>query len=93
MGQFVFYSGVSSDLYDFGYKWVGKFRGGLGMATEVALITPPVGLNVFVVHGVTKVPLHEVFRGILPFVIMMFVGIILLFVFPQIITYLPGIMS
>ncbi|HSW57850.1 MAG TPA: TRAP transporter large permease subunit, partial [Dehalococcoidales bacterium] len=36
MGYFVFNSGISSDLYDIGYKWVGRWRGGLAVATELA---------------------------------------------------------
>ena len=60
---------------------------------EMALITPPVGMNSFVVHGVTKVPLHQVFRGIMPFFVMMLIGVIILFIFPEIVTYLPSIMK
>jgi len=62
------------------------------MLCEVALITPPVGMNSFIVHGVTGVPLPEVFRGILPFFIIMFLAIIVLYFFPEIVTFLPDIM-
>ena len=51
---------------------------------EMALIMPPVGMNSYVVHGVTRVPLEEVFRGILPFFLMMLVCLVLLYIFPQI---------
>jgi C4-dicarboxylate transporter DctM subunit len=54
------------------------------LIVEMALITPPVGMNSYVVHGVTKVPLEEVFRGIAPFFLMMFLCLALLYVFPQI---------
>lgn len=54
------------------------------LIVEMALITPPVGMNSYVVHGVTKVPLEEVFRGIIPFFLMMFLCLALLYVFPQI---------
>ncbi len=76
----------------FGYSpiWFGVTA---GLLAEVALITPPVGMNSFIVHGVTKVPLHEVFRGIVPFFGMMCVCIALMFFFPQITTFLPGIMK
>ena len=70
--------------------WYGIISTMLG---EVALITPPVGMNSFIVHGVTGVPLPDVFRGILPFFIMMFIAIILLYFFPEIVTFLPSIMS
>jgi len=57
---------------------------------EVGLITPPVGLNVFVIKGAAPdVPLTAVFRGILPFLIAAFVAIVLIIAFPQIATYLP----
>ena len=54
------------------------------LIVEMALITPPVGMNSYVVHGVTKVPLEEVFRGIAPFFLMMLLCLALLYVFPQI---------
>ncbi len=60
---------------------------------ELGLISPPVGINVFVVKGlVPDVPLSTVFRGIWPFAAAMVVGIILLTVFPQIALYLPNSM-
>ena len=56
----------------------------LTLIVEMALITPPVGMNTYVVHGITKVPLEDVFRGITPFFLMMFCCLILLYIFPQI---------
>jgi C4-dicarboxylate transporter DctM subunit len=56
----------------------------LTLIVEMALITPPVGMNSYVVHGVTKVPLEEVFRGIVPFFLMMLACLALLYAFPQI---------
>jgi tripartite ATP-independent transporter DctM subunit len=64
----------------------------LAMMGEMGVITPPVGMNAYVVSGVTKVPLEEVFRGIIPFFLMILIGIILMFAFPQIILFLPSIM-
>ena len=60
--------------------------------TELGLITPPVAINVYVVQGVTKVPMEEVFRGIIPFAIVFLIGIALLVAFPQIILFLPSTM-
>ena len=60
---------------------------------EVSLMTPPVGINVYVVQGVTNVPLEDVFRGVLPFTIAMLFGIALLVAFPQISLFLPGMMK
>ena len=60
---------------------------------ELGLISPPVGINVFVVKGlVPDVSLSTVFRGIWPFAAAMVVAIILLTIFPQIALYLPNSM-
>lgn len=59
---------------------------------ELGMLTPPVGLNAFIVHGVTKVPLGEVFRGITTFAIVMVVGIAILVAFPEISLILPTLM-
>lgn len=61
--------------------------------TELGLITPPVAINVYIVQGVTKVPMHHVFRGIVPFAIMFLIGIALMVAFPQIILFLPKTMG
>jgi C4-dicarboxylate transporter DctM subunit len=63
------------------------------LLVEMALISPPVGMNVYVVTGITKVPMGQVFKGSMPFFGMMFVGIIIMWIFPQIIMYLPGLIS
>jgi C4-dicarboxylate transporter DctM subunit len=61
---------------------------------EQALITPPVGMNLFVMQGVAKdVPLFTIARGALPFVIAMLVCVILLAIFPQIALFLPNSMK
>jgi TRAP-type C4-dicarboxylate transport system permease large subunit len=60
---------------------------------EMGLISPPVGINVFVVKGlVPDVPLTKVFAGILPFWLAMLVGLILLIAFPDIALLLPNTM-
>ncbi len=60
---------------------------------ELANITPPVGMTVYVVQGVTKVPLDEVFRGNIPFVVVMIIGLAILIAFPEISLFLPRAMS
>jgi tripartite ATP-independent transporter DctM subunit len=67
------------------------------MVTEMGVITPPVGINVYVVFGVARrvigeVPLESIFKGIFPFLIAVIIGVIILMVFPQIILYLPNLM-
>ncbi len=60
---------------------------------EMGLISPPVGINVFVVKGlVPDVPLTTVFAGILPFWIAMGVCLIIIILFPQIALFLPNSM-
>ena len=67
------------------------------MVTEMGVITPPVGINVYVVFGVARrvigeVPLESIFKGIIPFLFAVIVGVIILMIFPQIILYLPNLM-
>ena len=60
---------------------------------EMGMITPPVGLNVFVVRGVAgDVPLATVFRGIWPFLIAMIIALLLIIAFPGIALFLPNSM-
>lgn len=60
------------------------------MMIEIALLTPPVGLNLFILHGATGEPIRQVVYGAIPFVILQVVVVILLFIFPQIALYLPS---
>ncbi len=60
------------------------------LVMEMSLITPPVGINVFILSGIAKeVPMYTIFRGVLPFWVAMLVCIILLIFFPQIALFLP----
>jgi C4-dicarboxylate transporter DctM subunit len=79
-------------VLNFGFDpvWFGVV---MTLVVEMALITPPVGMNSYVVHGVTKVPLEEVFRGVMPFFLMMLACLVLLYAFPQISLFLPNIMD
>ncbi|MBZ0222879.1 MAG: TRAP transporter large permease [Dokdonella sp.] len=56
---------------------------------EVAMITPPVGMNLFVIKGITDAPLSEVVRGAAPYVVLMLLGLALLIAFPSLATWLP----
>ena len=61
---------------------------------EVCLITPPIGLNCFVVNGVRPdIPLSDVFRGIFIFFVADALTIAVLIAFPQIITWLPELLN
>jgi C4-dicarboxylate transporter, DctM subunit len=60
---------------------------------EMAMVTPPIGMNVFVISGMVKeVPMYTIFRGIVPFVGAMAVCLILIIAFPQIALFLPNTM-
>lgn len=59
---------------------------------EAGLITPPLGLNIFVISGVADVPMGTVFKGAIFFLFAIFAVVILVTVFPQIALFLPGIM-
>ncbi len=62
------------------------------LVTQMGVITPPVGVNVYVVSGIDRsIPLQTVFRGALPFLLALFVACGLLMVFPQLATWLPQI--
>jgi len=61
--------------------------------TEMGLITPPVGLNVFIIQGITDTPMQTIFRGVMPFLIADFFEIVLLIALPQITLFLPSLMD
>lgn len=63
------------------------------LTLEMGLISPPVGINVFIVKSVApKVALADIFRGVLPFWFMMVVCVAILIAFPQIALFLPNTM-
>ncbi|MDO8304977.1 TRAP transporter large permease [Herminiimonas sp.] len=58
---------------------------------ELGLITPPVGLNLFVIKGISPdIRNSEILKGVVPFILIMMAFIALLAVFPEIVTYLPN---
>ncbi len=60
---------------------------------EMALISPPVGLNVFVVKGIAPdVPMNTIFRGIWPFWFAMLLAVVLILLIPALALYLPNTM-
>ncbi len=60
---------------------------------EIGLITPPLGLNVYVVSSVARVPVEDAFRGIRPFVVADLFILAILVAFPQISLWLPNTLS
>ena len=64
------------------------------LAAEMGVITPPVGVNVYVIKGVAgDVPLHTIFRGIIPFLIALIIAVVLILLIPQIALVLPNLVS
>ena len=64
------------------------------MVMEMGLITPPVGMNVYIVAGVAKdVPLQKIFKGVAPMVVGMCVAILIVCMFPKIALWLPTLLG
>ena len=62
------------------------------LITEMGVITPPVGVNVYVIKGIAEdVPLETIFKGIFPFLAALIIMIGILMVFPQVATFLPSL--
>ena len=78
---------------DLGYNpiWWGII---LVMTIEVGMITPPIGMNVFVLHGVAgNIPLKTIFKGIFPFFYADVVRIVIVILIPPLALWLPGILG
>jgi TRAP-type C4-dicarboxylate transport system permease large subunit len=60
---------------------------------EIGMIVPPVGINLFVIQGVTGLPLATIVRGITPFVVVDCVRLLLLALVPALATWLPSRMA
>jgi tripartite ATP-independent transporter DctM subunit len=72
--------------------WFGVF---LGKLLEIGMITPPVGLNVFVLKSVVgdRVPIGTIFRGIVYFLIADMVVLAIMAAFPKVVLYLPSLVA
>jgi len=85
----IFYPVVISLNYD--PIWFGVV---IVLITQIGVITPPVGVNVYVVSGVARdVPLEVIFKGVVPLLIALIIGTLLLIPFPQIALFLPNLMK
>lgn len=60
---------------------------------EIGMVTPPVGINCFVVAGTAKIPSAEVFKGVWPFVLIELVLVAIFFAFPDMILWLPSLVQ
>jgi tripartite ATP-independent transporter DctM subunit len=85
----IFYPTVQALGYD--PIWFGVI---MVLMMEMAVITPPIGVNVFGIFSVAKdIPLYTIFRGILPYISAIVALIMLLIAFPRIATFLPALMG
>lgn len=72
--------------------WLGVI---LTLNMEIANITPPVGFNLFVLHGMGKqygVRMEDIIAGSTPYVLLLALGIVILVIFPQLALWLPNTM-
>lgn len=77
--------------YGINLIWFGIY---IILVMELGAIAPPVGLNCFIIQGISKdISLGTVYRGALPFVTTILFGIVLIYIFPQIVTVLPDMMG
>jgi C4-dicarboxylate transporter DctM subunit len=59
------------------------------MAMEIAQISPPVGINLFTIHGISRIPLEKLARGVMPFIMTQIVFLYLVYYVPEIVLWLP----
>jgi tripartite ATP-independent transporter DctM subunit len=84
----IFYPIVTNLGYD--PIWFGVI---IVLVTQMGVITPPVGINVYVVSGIDRsIALEDIFRGAVPFLLAIIVGTAFLVMFPQIVLFLPRLM-
>lgn len=70
--------------------WFGIF---IVLAVEMSQITPPVGFNLFVIQSLTGKDLWYIAKAALPFFLLIFLAVVLIIIFPEIVTFLPEQMT
>jgi len=63
----------------------------IGITVMIGVVIPPVAINVFVVKNITREPFINIYRGVFPFLISLIAGAVLVFIFPQLATWLPSV--
>jgi C4-dicarboxylate transporter, DctM subunit len=78
-------------LQVFGYDlvWYGIV---LVISLELSLITPPVGLNLFLIESITDARLEEIMLGVLPFLAIMLLALMIVVLVPELSLWLPSLM-
>ena len=86
----IFYP-VAVDILGYDPIWFGVI---IVMVVAMGVITPPVGMNVYIIKGIAPdVPLEAIFRGIWPFLGALVLCIAILIAFPALATFLPSLLS
>lgn len=68
------------------------------LVAEMGVITPPVGINVYIVYGISRglpggeIQLEELFKGIFPFLAAVFAAVIIMTIFPSIVLFIPNVL-
>jgi len=76
------------EMHQIDLVWFGVI---MTVLMEIGLITPPVGVNLFVIRGIAPdIPLGSILTGSIPFVLIMLAAIVLFYVFPEIVMWLPN---
>lgn len=86
----IFYP-VAVNILGYDPIWFGVI---IVLVVAMGVITPPVGMNVYILKGIAPdVPLEVIFKGIWPFLLAVIVCLAILMAFPQIATFLPGLIQ
>jgi tripartite ATP-independent transporter DctM subunit len=84
----IFYPLIQSLGFDLIYFGILVVR-----VTELGLISPPIGMNIFIIQGISGAKISHIYKGVIPFIVADFISILLLIGFPQISLFLPSLMS
>jgi TRAP-type mannitol/chloroaromatic compound transport system permease large subunit len=65
----------------------------VAVALQTSFLTPPVGFAIFYLKGVAPaaVKLTQIYKGVVPFIVLQLIGLTLIFLFPEIVTWLPAV--
>jgi tripartite ATP-independent transporter DctM subunit len=74
------------NAFDFHPIWLGVVS---TLAVEIGMITPPVGLNIFIIKAISDVPMQKIIAGVIPLVAILLLALLILSLFPEIALFLP----
>ena len=91
--------GIAESAFGLSQRWIGWLFMGLSLGiyivivVEMAQVTPPVGFNLFVLQSLTRRDIGFVSRVAFPFFLMLLLFVVVIYLFPGIVTWLPGRMA